>query len=135
MNEEKEKDILNKEKESLSKEEILSLKEKEVSKKEQKEFERSFEDLKKDKILEKLREDLDKLEFKDKSEEDIKKEKKQIITTSLEKREVFKKLIKIAKEKGVAHAVAIAKKMNDPFIIDVLHDILAQEGFYNKFEK
>ncbi len=49
--------------------------------------------------------------------------------------EKLKKLLEIAKEKGVIFAIDIAKKMNDPFLLDALHDILAKEGYYQKFIK
>ena len=68
------------------------------------------------------------------NEEAIQAEKKQILE-KYKKKGVLKRLLGIAKEKGVSEAVAIAKKMNDPFVLDILHDILVQEGFYNKFKK
>ncbi|OGZ84697.1 MAG: hypothetical protein A2599_03580 [Candidatus Staskawiczbacteria bacterium RIFOXYD1_FULL_39_28] len=45
----------------------------------------------------------------------------------------LKKLLDIAKEKGVVFAVKVAKSMNDPFLLDTLHDILAKEGYYKNF--
>jgi len=47
----------------------------------------------------------------------------------------LKRLLEIAKEKGVVFAVKVAKSMNDPFILDTLHDTLAQEGYYKDFIK
>jgi flagellar motility protein MotE (MotC chaperone) len=44
-------------------------------------------------------------------------------------------LLKLAQEKGVVFAVKVAKSMNDPYILDTLHDILAREGYYQKFIK
>ncbi len=44
-------------------------------------------------------------------------------------------LLAIAKGKGVVEAISVAKKMNEPYILDLLHDILAKEGFYEKFKK
>jgi hypothetical protein len=49
--------------------------------------------------------------------------------------EKLKKLLDIAKEKGVVFAIQTAKGMNDPFLLDALHDILAKEGYYHKFVK
>ena len=46
----------------------------------------------------------------------------------------LKKLMEIAKIKGVIFAVNIAKKMNDPYILDMLHDSLAKEGYYKNFK-
>ncbi len=47
----------------------------------------------------------------------------------------LKNLMKIAREKGVIFAVKVAKSMNDPFILDTLHDTLAREGYYKDFIK
>jgi hypothetical protein len=47
----------------------------------------------------------------------------------------LKKLMALAREKGVVFAIKTAKSMNDPFILDTLHDALAQEGFYKDFTK
>lgn len=49
--------------------------------------------------------------------------------------EKLKNLLNAAKEKGVVFAINVAKKMNDPFLLDALHDILAKEGYYKKFVK
>lgn len=53
----------------------------------------------------------------------------------LDEEEKLAHLLAIAKEKGLAFAVNVAKNMNDPFILDSFHDILAKEGFYQKFLK
>ena len=47
----------------------------------------------------------------------------------------LKELLRIAKDKGVVYAIQICKKMNDPYLLDTLHDILAKEGFYKNFVK
>jgi len=47
----------------------------------------------------------------------------------------LKKLLEVAREKGVVFAIKVAKSMNDPFILDTLHDALAREGFYKDFTK
>ena len=44
-------------------------------------------------------------------------------------------LLKIAREKGLVYAIQVAKKMNEPYLLDVLHDTLASEGFYKDFKK
>lgn len=49
--------------------------------------------------------------------------------------EKLKKLLDFAQEKGVVFAIQTAKKMNDPFLLDALHDLLAKEGYYQKFIK
>lgn len=49
--------------------------------------------------------------------------------------EKINKLLLIAKEKGVAYAVSVAKKMGDPYVLDMLHDALAREGLYKQFKE
>lgn len=47
----------------------------------------------------------------------------------------IKNLLQIAKEKGVVFAIKVAKSMNEPFLLDTFHDILAKEGYYKNFVK
>jgi hypothetical protein len=47
----------------------------------------------------------------------------------------LEELVKIAREHGVLAAVKMAKDMNDPFLLDTLHDILSKEGYYKNFVK
>ena len=54
---------------------------------------------------------------------------------SLQEEGKIKKLLAIAKSKGVVYAVAVAKKMNDPYVLDMLHDTLVKEGLYKQFLK
>jgi|SRR3989344_2711506 len=46
-----------------------------------------------------------------------------------------KKLLQVAKDKGVVVAVRAAKNLNNPYVLDALHDALAKEGHYKKFIK
>jgi hypothetical protein len=45
----------------------------------------------------------------------------------LEKQQKLEELKRIALEKGLTKAVFIAKKMDDPFLLDELHDALTDE--------
>ena len=38
------------------------------------------------------------------------------------------RLVKIAKEKGVAFAISVAKDMQDPYLLDTLHDKIIENG-------
>ena len=51
----------------------------------------------------------------------------------LGEKEKIEHLLQIAKEKGLVFAIQIARKMNEPYLLDVLHDTLAKEGFYKDF--
>ena len=44
-------------------------------------------------------------------------------------------LLKLVKTKGVIYAVNVAKKMDDPYLLDVLHDALVKNGYYKDFLK
>lgn len=49
--------------------------------------------------------------------------------------EKIEHLLQIAKEKGVAYAVKMAKDMKDPYILDIFHDVLVREGLWKKFKE
>ncbi len=48
------------------------------------------------------------------------------------KKEV-KHLIAIAEEKGLEYSIREAQKKNDPFLLDIYHDVLAKDASYRRF--
>lgn len=44
-------------------------------------------------------------------------------------------LLRLAKEKGIVFAIKVAKSMNEPYLLDIFHDMLAKEGYYKNFKK
>jgi NAD kinase len=46
--------------------------------------------------------------------------------------EKIQHLLNLVKQKGVIFAIGVAKSMNDPYILDIFHDILVKEGLYKK---
>jgi hypothetical protein len=91
-------------------------------------------DLKEDQIVStELRREIELMNIDD----DLKKlaEQKANKISFLADDDKIKHLLEIAKEKGVLLAIQTAKKMNDPFILDTLHDVLAREGYYKDFTK
>lgn len=52
---------------------------------------------------------------------------------SLEDQKKIEHLLGIAKAKGVIFAVTVAKKMDDPFVLDAFHDALVKNGYYKEF--
>ena len=42
-------------------------------------------------------------------------------------------LLDLAQTQGLAYAVEVVKKMNDPYLLDLFHDTLAEEGRFKKF--
>lgn len=47
--------------------------------------------------------------------------------------EKLKNLMSLVREKGLFFAINVAQKMNDPFLLDLLHDTLANEGYFKDF--
>ena len=126
MNEEKEtnKQSLDQEKLEIEKDNYQE----EIVETQQENKELHKKDFEKRLIKEKLGEELEKLEEDSENfEEEIEKEKQQIET--LEKEGKLSRLLSVAQEKGAPFAVEIAKKMDDHYILDALHDLLVRKGF------
>jgi len=85
------------------------------------------------KISEELRREVELMQIDD----NFKKEAEQKANTihAMADDEKLKKLLDFAREKGLVFAIQTCKKMNDPFLLDALHDLLAREGFYKDFIK
>jgi len=54
---------------------------------------------------------------------------------ALKDQEKLQYLLALAKHKGVVFAVHVAQKMNNPYLLDALHDTLEKEGNYKRFVK
>jgi len=78
----------------------------------------------------KLRRELEKMEMDEEAKGDV--EKKAQTIEFLGEKEKIEHLLTIVREKGVVYAIQVAKRMNEPFLLDILHDTLAQEGYYKK---
>ncbi len=65
---------------------------------------------------------------------DIKEEKKKEEDEKklLVKRDI-KQLLAIAEEKGLEYSIKEAQKKNDPFLLDIYHDVLARDAAYKRF--
>lgn len=85
------------------------------------------------KETESLREKIGKMDLYESSKQQVKAQAEQI--KLLQDEEKIKKLLEIATKKGVVYTINVAQKMNDPYILDKLHDTLANEGYYKKFLK
>lgn len=80
-----------------------------------------------------LRREIEMMELDEKLKDEAEKKAQKI--SFLGEEEKIQHLLKIAREKGVIFAVQVAKKMNDPYLLDIFHDILAKEGYYQNFTK
>ncbi len=45
----------------------------------------------------------------------------------------IKHLIAIAEEKGLEYSIKEAQKKNNPFLLDIYHDVLAKDSSYKRF--
>lgn len=84
-------------------------------------------------ITEQLKREIEAMEMDESLKGEAKKKADKI--EFLGEKEKIKHLLEIAGEKGVLFAVGVAKDMKDPYLLDIFHDILAQEGYYKKFMK
>lgn len=80
-----------------------------------------------------LRQAIERMELDEASKKQVPSHTKAI--QSLDDEKKIKNLLQLAQKKGVVFAVHVAKKMNNPYILDVFHDMLAKEGYYKKFTK
>ncbi len=66
--------------------------------------------------------------FAAKKEEEKKEEDAKKLTIKKD----IKQLLAIAEKKGLVHSIKEAQKKNDPFLLDVYHDVLAKDAAYKK---
>jgi len=101
---------------------------------EEKEAKEAKEAVESDRALrEKLEQEIAKMRLDPDADDEAEEQAKQIEALDVEGK--AKRLLAMAQEKGLAFAVKTAEKMNDPYLLDVFHDILAKQGLYQKFEK
>lgn len=84
-------------------------------------------------VSEQLRKEIEMMELDESLKDEANKKAQKI--EYLGEKEKIEHLLQIARDKGVVFAVQVAKKMNDPYLLDVLHDILSKEGYYKKMGK
>ncbi len=84
-------------------------------------------------VLAELRREVEMMKLDDntKKEAEAKAEKIEF----LGEKEKIEHLLQMAREKGVVFAIHMVRKMNEPYLLDILHDTLSQEGFYKDFVK
>jgi hypothetical protein len=80
-----------------------------------------------DKEIESLQTEIGSMDLGDGSKQTNSSQKQNI--AYLEEEKKLKKLLDLAKSKGADYAIKIAKKMNDPYLLDKLHDELIKSGF------
>lgn len=81
-----------------------------------------------------LREKIEKMDVDDSLKMQAQKDAQQIKSLK-EEEEKIKSLLNVTRDKGVIYAINVAKKMDDPYVLDKLHDMLIEKGYYKKFLK
>jgi hypothetical protein len=84
-------------------------------------------------VADQLRQEIELMDLDDKLKEEAKNKASKI--DFLGEKEKIEHLLKIAREQGIVLAIKTAKETGDPYLLDVLHDILAREGFYKTMTK
>ncbi len=64
--------------------------------------------------------------------DDLKKEEE---TKKLTVKRKIKHLLAIAEKKGLQYSIKKAQKENDPFLLDIYHDVLAKDGSFKRIVK
>lgn len=81
-------------------------------------------------VAEELKREIELMQMDEDAKKDVEKTKQKI--EYLGEKEKIEHLLAIARDKGVVFAVQVAKRTNDPYLLDLLHDVLAREGYYQK---
>jgi len=84
-------------------------------------------------VLGELRQEIEKMELDDNGKVEAEKAREKI--SFLGEKEKIDHLLELARQKGVVFAIQVARRMNEPYLLDILHDTLAQEGYYKDFQK
>ena len=84
-------------------------------------------------VLAELRKEIEMMESDETMQAEAEKKAEKI--EFLGEKEKIEHLLKIAREKGLVFAIQVARKMNEPYLLDILHDTLASEGYYKDFTK
>lgn len=84
-------------------------------------------------VSEELKREIDRMEQDENARAEVEKSKEKI--GYLGEQQKIEHLLELAREKGLVYAIQVARRMNEPYLLDVLHDTLAKEGFYKDFTK
>lgn len=105
-----------------------------IEKLETKKIERENEILEEERIIrEKLKKEIEEMEISPDLIEEAKKKAEKIQKLDYEGK--LKRLLDLAEKNSLSFAIEVAKNMNDPFVLDVFHDILVKNELYKKFKK
>jgi hypothetical protein len=78
-----------------------------------------------------LRKEVEMMQLDDKTKAEAEKKAEKI--GFLGEKEKIEHLLEIARKRGLVFAIQVARRMNEPYLLDILHDTLANEGYYKDF--
>ena len=87
----------------------------------------------KKKLREELEKEIEKVQLSPQARVQAQKEAEEIKKQTVQGK--IRHLLDLAQAQGLAYAVEVARKMNDPYLLDLFHDTLAKEGLFKKFLK
>lgn len=106
----------------------------EIAEKEREKEEREKILIEEEKFLrEKLEKEIKLMKLNPSLQDEAAKKVKQIKSLNIQGK--IKKLLALVDELGVSFAIKVAEDMQDPYTLDIFHDILARESFFKKFKK
>ena len=80
---------------------------------------------------EELEKELKKVKLSSQAQVQAQKEAEEMKKQTVEGK--IQHLTDLAKAQGLAYAVEVAKKMDDPYLLDLFHDNLAKNGLFKEF--
>ncbi len=81
--------------------------------------------------LAELRKKIAQMKVEPKEEKEVEKEAEKMKRLSV--KEKVKKILVLAATKNLAFAIKTAQKLDDPLVLDLVHDILAKDRYYRNF--
>ena len=80
---------------------------------------------------EELEQELQKIKLSSEAQVQAQKQAEEIKKETVQGK--IQHLMDLAKAQGLAYAVEVARKMDDPYLLDLFHDDLAKDGLFKKF--
>jgi hypothetical protein len=91
-------------------------------------------DLEKDKaIIQELEQEVIKIRTIPQVQDEAQKKSQDIKNLTAEGK--LRGLLSLAQTKGVSFAIVTAQTMDDPYILDIFHDLLIKDGLHKRFGK
>lgn len=80
---------------------------------------------------EKLKQEIEKAKLPEEKQAEALKEAERLKVQSVQG--IIRHLLDLAQNKGLSFAIETARKMEDPYLLDLFHDTLVKQGLYKQF--